>query len=220
MEILEFGHGGTPLLVFPTSMGRYFEYEDRGMISCVGGDYEAGRLHAFCVDSVDAESWYNRKAHPGQKAWRQAQYDAYLLNEVLPLIRHRNGADRVTATGCSFGGYHCLNFALRHPDRVANCVSMGGAFDIGSFVGKYSDDNVYFNCPTRFLPDLNDGWYWERFQRIGWILATGDNDICLDANRQMSDIFRAKSIPHWLDIWGDNTGHDWQWWQAMAQKYF
>ena len=32
MEALVFGHAGTPLLVFPTSMGKFFEYEDRGMI--------------------------------------------------------------------------------------------------------------------------------------------------------------------------------------------
>jgi len=22
-----------------------------------------------------------------------------------------------------------------------------------------------------------------------------------------------------LDVWGDNTGHDWPWWQRMAQVY-
>ena len=33
MEMLVFGHAGTPVLVFPTSMGKYFEYEDRGMVS-------------------------------------------------------------------------------------------------------------------------------------------------------------------------------------------
>ena len=35
MELLVFGYGGTPLLVFPTSMGRFYEYEDRGMIDAV-----------------------------------------------------------------------------------------------------------------------------------------------------------------------------------------
>ena len=30
MELLVFGHGGTPLVVFPTSMGRFFDYEERG----------------------------------------------------------------------------------------------------------------------------------------------------------------------------------------------
>jgi esterase/lipase superfamily enzyme len=28
-----------------------------------------------------------------------------------------------------------------------------------------------------------------------------------------------KNIPHWLDIWRDGSGHDWQWWQAMIIKY-
>ena len=32
MELLAFGHAGTPVLVFPTSMGAFFEYEDRGMV--------------------------------------------------------------------------------------------------------------------------------------------------------------------------------------------
>ena len=56
MEILVFGHGGTPVLVFPTSMGRFYDYENRGMIAAVGDKYENGQLQAFCVDSVDAES--------------------------------------------------------------------------------------------------------------------------------------------------------------------
>jgi len=30
MELLIFGHAGARVLVFPTSMGRFFEWEDRG----------------------------------------------------------------------------------------------------------------------------------------------------------------------------------------------
>ena len=37
MELLVFGHGGLPVLVFPTSGGRFFEFEDRNMISAVWG---------------------------------------------------------------------------------------------------------------------------------------------------------------------------------------
>ena len=32
MELLVFGHAGLPVLVFPTSGGRFYEFEDRGMI--------------------------------------------------------------------------------------------------------------------------------------------------------------------------------------------
>ncbi len=64
MEPLVFGHAGTPLLVFPTSMGRFFEYEDRGMIGALAPKIDAGELQIFCVDAVDSESWYNKGVHP------------------------------------------------------------------------------------------------------------------------------------------------------------
>jgi esterase/lipase superfamily enzyme len=51
MELLVFGHSGTPLLVFPTSLGRFFEYEDRGMISVLAGKIDGGGLQVYCVDS-------------------------------------------------------------------------------------------------------------------------------------------------------------------------
>ena len=35
MELLVFGHSGMPVIVFPTSMGRFFDYENRGMIDAV-----------------------------------------------------------------------------------------------------------------------------------------------------------------------------------------
>ncbi|MGA7243484.1 MAG: hypothetical protein WBX19_09890, partial [Terracidiphilus sp.] len=55
MELLVFGHAGLPVLVFPTSGGRFYEFEDRGMIGAVGGRVEKGDLQFFCVDSVDME---------------------------------------------------------------------------------------------------------------------------------------------------------------------
>src|SRR5258708_21833184 len=64
MEALVFGHAGTPLMVFPTSMGRFFEYEDRGMIAVLAPKIERGELQVFCPDAVDTESWYNKGVHP------------------------------------------------------------------------------------------------------------------------------------------------------------
>lgn len=58
MELLVFGHAGAPLIVFPPSMGRFFDYESRGMIDAIRDRYESGAIQAFCVDSVDSQSWY------------------------------------------------------------------------------------------------------------------------------------------------------------------
>lgn len=220
MELLEFGHAGIPILVFPTSMGRFYQYEDMGMIGAIWHKIEHGQAHVFCVDSVDSESWYNRGVHPHDKVRRHDQYERYILDEALPFIRSRNPHPQLAVTGCSFGGYHCVNFALRHPDLVTHCVSMGGAYDLRSFMHGYYDQDFYFHHPLDYLPNLNDGWYWDRYQTMKLVLATGEHDICLDDNIRLSNILRAKSIPHWLDIWGNGTGHDWPWWQAMAVKFF
>ena len=50
MELLVFGHDGLPAVVFPTSQGRFFEFEERGMVASVADKIEGGRLQLFCVD--------------------------------------------------------------------------------------------------------------------------------------------------------------------------
>jgi len=94
MESLVFGHAGQPILVFPTSRGRFFEYEDAGMIHALGGKLEGGAIQVFCVDSVDGESWYNKGAHPGARIGRHVQYERYVISEFLPyfysLVGERN----------------------------------------------------------------------------------------------------------------------------------
>jgi esterase/lipase superfamily enzyme len=219
MELLVFGHGGAPLIVFPTSMGRFYDYENRHMIDAVGEKYENGELQAFCVDSADAESWYNKQVPPAQRAARQVQYDRYLVGELVPFVRARNESP-IGVTGCSFGGYHSVNFAMKHPDIATSCISMGGAFDIHQFINGYYDDNCYYNCPPDFLPNLTDPWFLDRYRQMRIVLATGETDICLEENRRLSRILTAKGIPHQLDVWGDGAGHDWPWWEQMARKFF
>src|ERR1700677_2770314 len=120
MELLCFGHAGTRVLVFPTSMGRFFEYEDNGMVASVGDRIESGQLQLYCVDSVDGESWYNKSAHPYWRLQRHLQYERYILNDVIPLMWNKNWNPRVMVTGCSFGAYHALNLPIRLPTKVTN----------------------------------------------------------------------------------------------------
>src|SRR4051794_16331323 len=47
MELLAYGHAGFPVVVFPTSGGRFFEYEDRGMISALAPKIGRGELQVI-----------------------------------------------------------------------------------------------------------------------------------------------------------------------------
>jgi len=220
MELLEFGDAGTAVLVFPTSKGRFFDYENRGMVDALRRPLEEGRAHLFCVDSVDAESWYNYDAPPRFRVTRHMAFERYILDEVLPFTVGKNGNGRIAVTGCSFGGYHAVNLALRHPDRVDACISLGGAFDIRQFIAGYYDSDCYFNNPVDYLPGLTDSWYLDRYRdRVSFVLATGEKDICLNDNVRLAGMLEEKGVPRLLDVWGEGTGHDWPWWQRMIAKF-
>src|ERR1035437_7046996 len=152
MELLIFGHAGLPVMVFPTAAGRFFDFEDRGMIAALAGKIDAGQLQFYCVDSVGTESWYNQQPPPRSRIARHVQYDDYLIREVVPMIRSRNHDPRLTSAGCSFGGYHAANVALRHPDIFTGMLSMSCAFDLSSFLGGYSTRTAIAICPRTTSP--------------------------------------------------------------------
>jgi esterase/lipase superfamily enzyme len=219
MELLVFGHAGVPVLVFPSSQGRFFEYEDRGLVGAVAHKIDRGEIQLFCVDSVDSESWYNRNVPPRWRIARHIQYENYLVEEVLPFIRRKNLDPHLVALGASFGGYHAVNIALRHPDRITGFLSMSGAFDLSNFLGGYYDQDVYFNMPPHYLPNLSDPWFFDRYRTHTCILATGWDDHCLWQNQNLSRIMGEKGIPHHLYIWDAFNAHDWPTWARMMNEY-
>jgi esterase/lipase superfamily enzyme len=90
MELLIFGDRGTPVLVFPTSMGRFYQWEDFGMIAHLQRRIDEGLLQLWCVDSVDSESFYDTRIEGQERARRHIAYDRYLAEEVVPAIRRQN----------------------------------------------------------------------------------------------------------------------------------
>ena len=219
MEVLLFGHAGLPVLVFPTSGGRFFEFEDRGMVATLTDKIEAGLLQLFCVDSVDMESWYNRSVPPRKRIERQMQYEQYVLDEVTPLIKRVNPDPRLTALGCSLGGYHAVNIALRHPKVFTGLVSLSGAFDLTGFLDGYYDQDCYYNLPTHYLPNLSDPRYIDLYNRGSYLLASGWDDHCLAQSQELDRIMNAVGIAHQFYVWEANNSHDWPTWQRMVREY-
>ena len=214
LEMLVFGHSGYPVIIFPTTMGRYFESKDFKLIESARWFLEQGKIKIFCPDSIDKHSWYNKDIHPADRVRNHIWYDKAILEEVVGNIRHESPTGKVAVAGCSFGGYHAANFAFRHPDVVSHLISMSGAYDIKSFLDGYYDDNVYFNNPMDYLPGLNHGDLWQ----MKIILGTSEWDICMEANVQLSNILKQKNINHWLDMRGWEK-HDWELWRKMFPHY-
>jgi esterase/lipase superfamily enzyme len=219
MELLLFGHAGAPVIVFPTSMGAFFEYEDRGMVGALAPKLDRGALQLYCVSTVDAESFYDRHRPPRARLDRYLAYERYLLEDVVPFVAHTNGSPVSGVTGCSFGAYHAFTMALRHPDIFTSCITMGGAFDITRFLDGYYDQDAYLLCPPHFLPGLRDPWFLERFRRNKWVLVTGEHDICRADTEEAAGLLADNDVPHSLHVWGHGSHHDWPEWIRMAAAY-
>ena len=218
MELLLFGHGGAKVLAFPTSQGRFYDWESRGLVGALRDPLERGYVQICCVDSIDSESWYAGHRHPADRARRQCEYDAYVLNEVLPFFDARNGTPFTIATGASFGGYHAVNFALRHPDRVNRVLGMSGIYDIRRFVGTYSAECVYFNNPCDFIASEFDRHRLALLRRLDVILAVGRDDPLMASNLRLSQALWDKGVWHALRVW-DGFAHDWPVWEKMLHLY-
>lgn len=224
MELKVYGYYGKPALVFPAQAGRFFDFENFGMVSAIQHEINAGRIKLFTVDSIDNQSWANFDIHPADRARRHEQYDRYITQEVVPFIRQHCRDDhlKMLTTGCSMGGYHAGNFFFRHPDIFDVMISLSGLFQLRMFIGDYMDELVYFNSPLHYLPNLTDAWYLDQYRSNQIVVCVGQGawEEAMQADAYvLKDILGRKSVPAWIDFWGYDVNHDWPWWQKQL-PYF
>lgn len=224
MELKVYGWYGKPMLVFPAQGGRFFEFEDFKMIDAISDFIEAGKIKVFTIDSIDSQSWANWDIHPADRAWRHEDFDRYITQEVAPFIKNscQLSEQKFIVTGVSMGAYHAGNFFFRHPDIFDTVIAISGLFQLQMFIGDYIDENVYLNSPLHYLPNLDDPWFLEQYRNSRIIVCVGqgawEDAMIADANA-LRTILDSKSIPHWIDYWGNDVNHDWPWWRKML-PYF
>ena len=218
MDLLVFGHAGARVLAFPTSRGSFHEWEDRQLPDALQEQLEQGQLQLFCTANVDELSWYDETIPLRDRAEWQSRYDAHLKDEVLPRTLALNDHPTLITTGASFGGYHALNFALRHPHLVRRVLSMSGLPDIRRLTHGASDGAVYFQNPMEFMAFEHDPARIEAFRAMDIILAIGRDDPLCPSNEAFAALLWQKGIGNALRIW-DGWAHDWPYWQRMLTMY-
>ena len=219
MPLVAYGHAGQPLLMFPTAAADYLEYERFYLVDAIKPHIESGRLRAYSINSVNRYSLLNEKMPPHMKAELLTRFDRYITDEVLPLIRKDSGEDnaRPLTTGASLGAFLAANEYFKHPDLFRGVIAMSGSYDVRSYLKGYYDDNVYYNNPADYLQNLNDDYYLPILQKSNdiYILSGQGNYEAPERSQHLSDILKAKNIPHQLDLWGADVDHDWPWWRKM-----
>ena len=225
MELLVFGHAGDPVLFFPTRTAHFYDYEDWQVIDALRKKIESGGIQVYCLDSIDKESFYDRDIHPAQRIHRHLQYEKYVLDEVITLVQEKNPHPTLVAAGCSLGAYHAANLAFKHPHLFHKMVGLSGRYDLTTCLeffddlfDGYRDENIYFNMPGLFIPNLDDPTIIAQLKIMEIIFVVGEKDVFLENNRNISNALWEKGIWNALHLW-DGESHKARYWRHMVQLY-
>ncbi len=223
MELKVYGHGGKAILIFPSSSGKFYEYEDRKMLEPCQAIIAAGKIKLFNIDSIEEQCWLDHKTSPIERARHYDEYDRYIIHEIIPFIRsHGTSYEKIMSTGCGIGATHAANFFFKHPDIVDTFLGLSGIYSPQKFFGDEIDTQTYFHFPLAYLPKLTDLRQLKKFRESLLIFCAGqaedERDALADA-RMMQQELQAKHIPATFDFWGEDVSHDWFWWQQQFPHF-
>lgn len=219
MELAVYGESGTPIIGLPTrgaACGQWHEFE---MLDAISYQIENGFNQLFCLSSIDEESFLNDGASPSQRVIRQQQFESYLIEEVVPFVHSENPIDFIIIAGIDMGGYQAITTALKHPESFGKAIGISGIYDIKPFLGDFYDENVYYNNPIDFIPNLNKKSLLNEIRQVDFRLVSFQSDPRRDEAQRMSDVLRLKFIEHELDIWNMNNHDEWQQWPQMLKTH-
>jgi esterase/lipase superfamily enzyme len=223
--VLAFGHWGRPVLAFPGQEGDRREWEREGMVGAIGDLLDAGRVKLYCVDSWDSGSWLDEWLPVEERARRHGAYEDWLLGHVVPVIHADcGGPAEIVTTGVSFGAYHAANVVLRRADVFPLGLCLSGVYDLDSIGWGERGGAYYFQNPAAYVAGLGgDHLDWLRSHaRLQLVVGRGaweDSTGSLEQTHRFAALLAEKGIRHELDVWGEDSPHDWPSWRAQIAHH-
>ena len=224
MEIKVYGHAGRPVLFIPCQDGRFFDFESFKMTDVWAPWIESGQCMVFAIDTMDKES-YSATWEPYWRIRRHEQWMTYIFNEVVPFMQamanERNGwtgTPGCIAFGCSLGATHASNLYFRRPDLFDGLLALSGIFSSEYGFPGYMDELVYANSPVHYLAGMSpDHPYIHQYNQHKGVIVVGQGAWEMpETTFQLRDIFFQKGINCYVDVWGHDVKHDWDWWYKQV----
>ena len=221
MECKIYGHAGRPMLYVPCQDGRFFDFEDFHMADTLAPWIESGQIMVLSIDTLDKETWSDTNGNPYWRIRRYEQWLHYIVDEAVPKLRCLSqGAQRLgrparrhrlwLQPGCHprsqpvpapTGHLLRLSGAQRHLHRPLWLRRLHGRAGV---------------------PELSRGLYAELPHRPPLYGAVPEPEGAWeqpDTTWYLKRIFEAKGIPVWVDLWGHDVKHDWDWWYKQVVYY-
>lgn len=221
VQLVRWGHYGTPVLLFPTAGGDAEEVERFHLIRVLQPLIDAGRIKVYSTDSIAGRTWISGD-HSAEFCSRvQNLFDAFIYEEVTPAIRKDCDSEdiEIITSGASIGAFNAVATVCRHPDAYRMAIGMSGTYDLSKYLEGRMYPDFYFSSPVHYLPGL-DGPQLELLRTRFILLPTGEGDYeDIGESWRLAKILGAKGVPNRVDPWGTEWHHDWVTWREMLPKY-
>ena len=228
IECKLYGHAGKPVLYIPCQDGRFYDFENFHMSDALSEFLETGQMMVLSIDTIDKETWSNKGGDP---RWRIERYEAwvrYITDEAVPFLRalaneanNWEGYPGVMVFGASLGATHAVNLFLRRPDLFDRLLALSGIYTADYGFDGYMDDLVYLNSPIHYMANMPaDHPFISLYNQKKGVICVGQGPWEIpDSTRELDAILKSKGINLWVDYWGSDVRHDWDWWYRQA-AYF
>ena len=219
MELKLYGHAGRPVLYVPCQDGRFYDFENFKMTDAWAPWLERGLVTVCAVDTLDRETWSDLGGDPAARIRRHEQWMDHLFREVAPMLLWERPTEKgIIAFGCSLGATHAANLFFRRPDLFGGLLALSGIYTASYGFGDYMDELVYLNSPVDYLAGMPaDHPYVAQYNRGRGIIVVGQGPWEQpETTFRVRDLCAEKGIGVWVDVWGHDVAHDWDWWYKQV----
>lgn len=205
--------------------GHYTDWLTRTNVA----DY-AAQYRMIIIMPEGNNSWYVDGA-----AATDDKYESYILQELMPDVdkRYRTIQSRYgrAIAGLSMGGYGAIKYGLKHPSVFAFAASMSGAFGVTRYTENEMGGSNWEPFVKTFGPlgsetrkandifEITKGLTPARGAALPYFYfdcGTEDAGQHMNRNRELSELFLEKKIPHeYRELPGD---HSWEYWDRQVQE--
>jgi len=154
MEYLWFGTGAGRSSSSDVD-GRFYQNEDFGLVAALADKVDAGWLQIICVDSVDAESWYNRQAHPATAP--AATTTTTATSGTRCSAHHREDGGQHRRLRRVLRALPCRE-RRRAARRLVTKRSASRHLSHGAVSRRLLGRDLLLPLPPAYIPNMDDGW--------------------------------------------------------------
>jgi esterase/lipase superfamily enzyme len=116
------------------------------------------------------------------------------------------------------GTYSAENLIINLPDGM---LALSGIYTASYGFDSYMDEVVYRNSPVDYLAGMPaDHPFIAEYNQHKGVVCVGQGAWEMpETTRRVAEISAEKNMGVWVDFWGHDVAHDWDWWYKQV-PYF